>query len=95
MFNELLQQLSKYSNIQQVFLVQKEMKYLVHLPCYVLGFSLKKGFGKVNPEAIVQTAKVLHENVTFPGETFLLSFDVVENNRIKKKIKRVANAKII
>ena len=93
--NELLQQLSKYSNIQQVFLVQKEMKYLVHLPCYVLGFSLKKGFGKVNPEAIVQTAKVLHENVTFPGETFLLSFDVVENNRIKKKIKRVANAKII
>lgn len=93
--NELLQQLSKYSNIQQVFLVQKEMKYLVHLPCYVLGFSLKKGFGKVDPEAIVQTAKVLHENVTFPGETFLLSFDVVENNRIKKKIKRVANAKII
>ena len=93
--NALLQQLRKYSNIQQVFLVRKEVKYLTHLPCYVLGFSLKKGFGKVDPEAIEQTAKALYENITFPGETFLLSLEVVESGKFKKKIKQIVNSQII
>lgn len=93
--DDLLQQLRKYTGIQQVWFVQKQVQYLKHIPCYILGFSLKKGFGKVDIEAIVQTAKALHENVIFPGETFLLCFDMDENQKIKKSIKYVQAAQII
>jgi hypothetical protein len=92
---DLLQQLRKYTGIQQVWLVQKQVQHLKHIPCYILGFSLKKGFGKVDIEAIIQTTKVLHENVIFPGETFLLCFDIDENQKIKKNIKQVQSAQII
>jgi Zn-dependent protease with chaperone function len=92
---DFLQQLRKYTDIQQIFFVQKQIEYLPHIPCYVLGFSLKKRFGKVDFEAIIQTAKTLHENVIFPGETFFLSFDIDENNKVKKKIKQVKAAQII
>ncbi|KAF1018685.1 MAG: hypothetical protein GAK29_04149 [Acinetobacter bereziniae] len=93
--DDLLQQLRKYTGIQQVWFVQKQVQYLKHIPCYILGFSLKKGFGKVDIEAIVQTAKALHENVIFTGETFLLCFDMDENQKIKKSIKYVQAAQII
>ena len=93
--DDLLQQLRKYTGIQQVWFVQKQVQYLKHIPCYILGFSLKKGFGKVDIEAIVQTAKALHENVIFPGETFLLCFDMDENQKIKKNIKCIQAAQII
>ncbi len=92
---DLLQQLRKYTGIQQVWLVQKQVQHLKHIPCYILGFSLKKGFGKVDIEAIIQTTKALHENVIFPGETFLLCFDIDENQKIKKNIKQVQSAQII
>ncbi|WP_353165241.1 M48 family metalloprotease [Acinetobacter sp.] len=92
---DLLQQLRKYTGIQQVWLVQKQVQHLKHIPCYILGFSLKKGFNKVDIETIVQTAKVLQENVVFPGETFLLCFDVDENQKIKKNVRQVQSAQII
>jgi len=49
----------------------------------------------VDIEAIIQTTKTLHENVIFPGETFLLCFDIDENQKIKKNIKQVQSAQII
>lgn len=92
---DLLQQLRKYTGIQQVWLVQKQVQHLKHIPCYILGFSLKKGFNKVDIETIIQTVKVLQENVVFPGETFLVCFDIDENQKIKKNIRQLQSAQII
>lgn len=91
----LLSQLKAYSNIKKVYLVRKQTQYLAHVPCYVLGFSLKQGFGKVDEDAIVQTMRVLHENVTFAGETFLLSFDLAQTKQMKNKILKVQNSQLI
>ena len=91
----LLSQLKAYSNIKKVYLVRKQTQYLAHVPCYVLGFSLKQGFGKVDEDAIVQTMRVLHENMIFAGETFLLSFDLAQTKQMKNKILKVQNSQLI
>lgn len=91
----LVNQLKSYSNIQKVYYVRKETQYLSHLPCYVLGFSLKKGFGNVAEEAIIQTIRTLHENVIFPGETFLFCLDLSQSNKVKQKMLKVPDAQII
>ncbi len=75
--------------------MRKQTQYLAHLPCYVLGFSLKQGFGKVDEDAIIQTMRALHENVIFAGETFLLSFDIAQSNKVKNKILKIQGAQLI
>ena len=92
---DFLAQLRKFSNIKAAFLVRKQTAFLPHIPCYVLGFSIKQGFGKVSETAVMQTMQVLHEQVAFPGETFLINLDFPQNSKIKKKMKQLAGAEII
>ena len=60
------------------------------------GFSIKQGFmGKVSEQAVIQKMQVLHEQVKFPGETFLICLDLVENKALHKKMKKLPNAVIL
>lgn len=94
--NDFLGQITRFSNIKQVCLVKKQMTFLPHLPCYVMGFSIKQGFmGKVSEQAVIQTMQILHEQVKFPGETFLVCLDLVENKALHKKMKKLPNAVIL
>ena len=93
--DDLLAQLREFSNIKKVFLVRKQTSFLSHIPCYVLAFSIKQGFGKISEDAVIQTMRFLHEKVQFPGETFLMSLDLQQNSKIKRKMSQLVSAKII
>ena len=61
-----------------------------------MGFSIKQGFiGKVSEQAVIQTMQILHEQVKFPVETFLVCLDLVENKALHKKMKKLPNAVIL
>lgn len=92
---DLREQLRSIQWLGKAYLFRKRVKYLTDQPCYVLGFRVR-GFILTSAARKRRTAAViqqLQENLTFPGETIILSVDGA-NYRFGRKMRWRRKARV-
>lgn len=84
--NELCAQLTKIEGLRKAYLVKKQLRHLPHKSLYVLGFSIKRGFGLRPKYTHDEVMHQLKTKIVFPHPTFLINLGV--NKKFSRKLKR-------
>jgi Zn-dependent protease with chaperone function len=84
--SELTEQLAKYPEIKEAYLVQKVVKYVPEKPFYVLALRHHSTWWKLESSYRAQKlCEQIAAEITFPGVTYILILDDL-NKKIEKKI---------
>jgi Zn-dependent protease with chaperone function len=84
--SELTEQLARYPEIKEAYLVQKVVKYLPEKPFYVLALRHHSTWWKLESSYRAhKLCKQIASEITFPGGTYILILDDL-NKKIEKKI---------
>jgi Zn-dependent protease with chaperone function len=91
---ELRAALAAIPGLRKVYFVRKRVKYLTHLPCYVLGYRVTRFFQLHSQRRSAEVLQRIQESVPFPGETILINVEG-ENYRFGRKFRWMRKARIL
>ncbi|MBL8266982.1 M48 family metalloprotease [Steroidobacter sp.] len=90
----LSKQLQAFSELKRVYLARKQTVHYQQHALYVLAFERRTRFWKFESSGALQAlTHRLSEEVTFPGETIIISVDA-ENKAFRKRFRAVAGAEL-
>ena len=88
---QLEEQLAKYSEIEEVYLVQKVVQYLPEKPFYILGVKRRQVNSMSSEEDLDRKlADRLQNEINFPVSVCLLMFQSTPDRNLKQRIKKAA-----
>jgi Zn-dependent protease with chaperone function len=92
---ELRGQLKLVPGLRKAWLVRKRVKHFPERPMYLLGYAASRSFiSWSNKQRIAEVLEQIKDNVTFPGETLILSVEG-GNYRFGRKFRWVRRSRII
>jgi hypothetical protein len=68
-------QIDKIPGVIKVYYVRKTLTFLPRRPLFILGFTVSGPFRRGNLTKAAEALRMIHESVTFPGDTFLLNVE--------------------
>jgi hypothetical protein len=87
-------QLRKFSELRRVYIARKQTVHYQDHPLYVLAYERRTPFWKLESASAAQAlAHRLSQDVTFPGETIIISIDG-ENKAFRKKFRAVTGGEL-
>jgi len=92
---ELRTQLKTIAGLRKAWMVKKRVEHFPQRPCYLLGFTAARSFfSSGNKRRVADVLEQIRANVTFPGETLILSVEG-ENYRFARKFRSIRGSRII